>query len=406
MRLGFRRVQRSAAAVVLLAVAGLVATTATASAKSTARAAAKGSIPVALVSDFTGALAPSTGVQGALAYFHWLNAHGGVDGHKITVKQYDAGSSPTTALQAFRRAIAAKPAAILESASGEEISSLSAVTSSGIPVVDDGFAPGWIDKPTLFSPVGDVSTHLSDVWLTVLKHFGHATKVAVIGSSLETGDLKLLAKSGPDVGVKVVMTDLSEPETLTSAQALTLAEQIKSSGANGVSVIGVLAINQLQADLNQLGVKVTVADPVFESDAQFGKTIDGELFAEDWASPYVKNNAGIKAYLAAMKSAGYGSVAYSAGFAPFRYAQAEMLVQEGLKKAGAPFSHKAVIKALSGVKNWTANGILAPVSFPQFQQVGIHCLSVMKVVNGKWVPETNGNHPFVCGGPSTKTPGT
>jgi hypothetical protein len=45
--------------------------------------ASKGTIDVALVSDFTGPLAPSTGVDGALAYFDEVNAEGGVDGYKI-----------------------------------------------------------------------------------------------------------------------------------------------------------------------------------------------------------------------------------------------------------------------------------------------------------------------------------
>ncbi len=370
----------------------------------TAGAATKGSINVALVSDFTGQLAPSTGVDGAIAYFKWVNAHGGIDGYKLNVKQYDSASTPTAAVQAFRRAVASKPAAILESSSGAEVSALGVVVNSGLPVVDDGFAPGWIGKSNLFSPVGDVSTHLSSVWLTVLKKFAHVSKVAVIGSSLETGDLKLLSESGPEAGVKIVMSDTSEPETLTSAQALTLAQQIKSSGANGVSVIGVLAINQLQSDLNQLGAHVTVLDPVFESSAGFGTKINGELFAEDWASPFTKNNPGITSYLAAMNAAGYGKTAYTDSFAPFRFAQSEMLVQEGLAKARPPYTKQAVIKALSKVKNWTAGGILSGVSFPQYQHVGIHCLSVMKVVKGKWITETNGKDPFVCGGPSKATP--
>lgn len=361
-------------------------------------------IDIALVSDFTGPLAPATGVDGALAYFKKVNDDGGVDGYKVNVKQYDAGSAPATALQAFRKAVADKPAAILEAASGEETSSLSVVAHSGIPVVDDGFSPGWIGQPTLFSPVGDVSTHQSDAWLRVLQKQAGATRVAVLSTPLLKGAIDVVASTGPAAGVDIVLKDASLPQTMSSARNLELAHQIKSTGADGVLIFGTAPLNQLQADLKQVGADATLLNPGFEPVGDLGSSVDGLIFAEDWATPYVKDNKGIADYLATMKQYGYDPYG-GKGFPPFRYAQAKMLVEEGLKPAGAPFDNDAVVKALGSIKGWTADGILSGVSFPEFQHEGISCLSVMQVVDGEWTSVTNGEHPFICGGKSLPVPG-
>jgi ABC-type branched-subunit amino acid transport system substrate-binding protein len=335
------------------------------------------------------------------------NAHGGVDGYKIVATEYDGGSSPAMALQAFRRAIADNPAAILE-ATIPDASALPAVAQSGIPAIGAGFVPGWTGHANMFSPIGDVSTHLSDVWLRILKHFAGASKVAVITSPLEKADADLTATQGPSAGVKVVMDDTGEPIALNSASSLALAQRLKSSGANGALFYAVTTGESLtQANLNQLGAKVTVLQagefgPTILQ--EFGNRINGELYAENWVPPYVSNNAGIAEFKAAMQQYGYGSDIYTNANETLRYTQMKMLVEQGLKPAGPPFTHAAVINGLASLKNYTADGLLPGTSFPQFQQVGTHCLSVLKVVNGQWVALTNGSFPFYCGGPSVPTP--
>jgi branched-chain amino acid transport system substrate-binding protein len=360
-----------------------------------------------MVADLTGAFSPVTGLQGAYAYIDSVNAAGGVDGYKIVATTYDAASSPATALQAFRRAIADNPAAILE-ATIPDASALPLVAQSGIPAIGAGFVPGWTGHPTMFSPIGDVSTHLSDMWLLMLKHYAGATKIAVVTSPLEKADAELTASLGPAAGVKIVMDDTGEPNILTSASALSLAQRLKSAGATGVVMYGIETGESLtQADLNQLGGGVTVAQPGEFGPAlikEFGARINGELYGEAWVPPYVTGDPGLQEFMAAMNKYGYGSLIYTAPNNSLRYAQMKMLVEQGLKPAGAPFTHAAVVNSLSTLKNYTADGLLPNTTYPKFQQVGENCLSVMKVVNGQWVSLTNGTFPFFCGGPSLPTP--
>ena len=355
----------------------------------------KGTIKVGMVGDFTGDLQLAAGYQGAQAYIDAVNNTGGVDGYKIQTTQYDTASAPASAVQAFRRAIAAKPTALL-AGSFVAASGLPAVAQSGIPTVGDGTAPGWTGHKNMFPVLGDEATHISDILEVVAHKYGGASKLALIGSNLYTADLANLEKSAPSAGVKLVLKDLTLPLVPSSAQLLSLAEQIKSSGAQAVAGIGVENETQLQIDLNQLksGVKVVSTD-FFEPNS----TENGLLYSEPWANNHITGDPGVTQYVKDMTKAGYAKDIESQSFAPLRYGMAALLVS-ALKQAGPPFSSASLIKALGQTKHFTADGILPALSYPAFQTVGDHCQSVLQVVNGAWKPLTTGPNPFLCGGPS------
>ncbi|HEX3803111.1 MAG TPA: ABC transporter substrate-binding protein [Solirubrobacteraceae bacterium] len=355
----------------------------------------KGTIKVNVVSDFTGDLEVANGMKGALAYFDSVNATGGIDGYKIVAKEFDTQSSPTTAVQAVRSAVAGKPTAIL-GGSFVISTALPSLAQSGVPAVGDGFAAGWTGHKTMFPIAGDEAGHISNVLAAVDKKFGGAKKVALLGSSLYPADLKNLSQHIPNLGVKVVFKDLTLPLVPTSAQLLTAAEQIKAAGAQGVVAIGVEDLAAIQVDLNQLGAKVSVVTTDFYPPT---KSEDGLIYSEPWADSYIKGNPGVTQFVAAMTKFGYAKDIDSDSFAPVRWAEAALLVH-GLEVAGPQFSHKALVKALGTTENFTADGIVPPASYPKFQKIGDNCQTALKVVNGKWVPELSGPSPFLCGGPS------
>jgi ABC-type branched-subunit amino acid transport system substrate-binding protein len=381
------------------------ATSASATSSGSSGGASKGSINVAVISDLTGALASTGDPQGALAYFKALNKAGGVDGYKVNVQEYDAQSSPGGAVQAFRKAVASKPVAIVAATVGAT-SALPSTAKSGIPTVGDGFVPGWTNEPTLFSPVGDVSAHLSNVWLQVLKSHG-AQNVALLTSPLEKGDQELMAQQAPKLGMKVALSNTGLPESLSSAEALSVAQQIKSSGATGVLIFGLQGGTEVQADLNQLQVKATVLETSEFGPGvvkQFGSRVNGMLFAGVFTTAYTQHNVGITDYKSAMSAAGYGSDTLTLPYATLRYAQAKFLVEQGLKPVGPPFANAKVVAALASTKNYTGGGLLPNTTFPKYQHVGSSCLNVAEIVNGQWVSKYNGSFPFTCGGPSLPTP--
>lgn len=358
--------------------------------------ASKGTINVALVGDFTGNLELASGYQGAEAYIDSVNASGGVGGYKINLQDYDTQSSTTSAVQAFRRAIAAKPTAIL-AGSFVAASGLPTLAASGIPAVGDGTAPGWTGDRNMFPVLGDESTHISDILEVVAHRYAGATKMALLGSNLYTADLANLVKSAPSAGVDLVMKDLTLPLVPTSAQVLSVAQQVKSSGAQAVAAIGVENLTQLQIDLNQLHANVKVVSTDF---FEPNSTENGLLYSEPWANQYITGDPGVTQYVTDMHKYGFGKAIEAESFAPLRYGMAALLVK-ALKQAGPPFTASSIISALASTKNFTADGMLPAISYPAFQTVGDHCQSVLQVVNGKWKPLTTGPNPFVCGGPST-----
>ncbi len=356
----------------------------------------KGSVTIGLVSDFTGDLEVASNYQGALAFVDYVNSTGGVDGYKLVVKEFDAQSSPTAAVQAVRQAIAAHPAGII-GASFVIGSGLPTLAASGVPTVGDGFVAGWTGHKTLFPVNGDFATHESVVDLDIATKFAKSKKVAFIGSAIDAPQQKVLENHAAAAGVTFVLKDFSEQLAPTSPEYLTMAQQIKASGAGAVVDFGIEDMAPLQTDLNQLGasnIKVIGSDiPAATSGA------DGLLYGLPWATNYVTGDPGITAYIAAMKANGYGADIATGAYAPIRWAQAALLVQ-ALEAAGPPFKHGAVVAALSHVKDFTANGIIAPASFPAYQTVGGTCDNVGQIVNGKWKSLINGDLPFVCGGKS------
>jgi branched-chain amino acid transport system substrate-binding protein len=417
------RSKRTSIALSLVGVAALVAACSSSGSKSTAggstgpatsttgssaapatsggSAPTKGNVAVAVIADMTGSFGPFQGANAMLAYIDHVNDNGGIDGYKVVPTVYDSASTPAGASQAVRRALAAHPAAVLTAAIGIP-SALGTLASSGLPVGGDGFVPGWTGHPNLFSIIGDVGGHNSDAWLQALKS-AKATKIAILSSQLETGDANLWKRLAPAAGVSITMTDTSVPPVPSAAEALSIAQRVKSSGANGVIVTGLSGgEEQFQIDLNRLGVHAVVAQSsafgpsVIKS---YGSSVNGMTYLVPWASPYVKDNAGVTQFLADMNKYGYSKEIYDSA-AIVHYAEAELILDQGLKAAGSPFDAATAVKALSTVTNFTADGLVSNASYPQFQQVGSACLAATQVVSGQWVSLKNGADPFICGSAS------
>jgi ABC-type branched-subunit amino acid transport system substrate-binding protein len=376
-----------------------------ASSRSTTKQAPK-TLTVGIETDLTGVIAPYAGWQGAAAYFKALNARGGIHGVTVNYKLYDGGSNPTQALQATQRLLASHPVAFM-AASPFLYTALPTVAKSGIPAIGDGLSPQWGQGiKTFFSVDGDLTSHLSDVWLRVLKSQG-ASKLALFTSPLEKGDIELMDQDAAPLGLTTVLKDVSLPQGLQSADALRLAQRVVQSGADGVLFFGTPGGIQVAVDLNQLGWKgrVEVPDSLGPQVlTQYGSKANGLIWAGHLAAPYATKAPGVREYVADMNKYGYGSVIFTAVYALQKFAEAKMLVEKGLTPCYPSFSRACIISHLSKLKNYTAGGLMPRTSFPEFQNGAPRCLSVAKIVNGKWVVLTNGTFPFLCGGPSKPIP--
>jgi branched-chain amino acid transport system substrate-binding protein len=390
--------------VVAVAVGALLVALAAGSAFS-ARSAPQ-TITVPMVADETGIFAPTAGWQGADAYFKWLNAHGGVHGTKVNFKLYDAQSNPQTALQQTQRILGSNPL-VFVSGSPMLYTALPTLAKSGVPSIGEGFAPQWGQGiKTFFSVAGDLTTHLSDTWLRVLRSQG-SNNLALLTSPIEKADIELMEQDALALGQKVALKDESLPGVLQSADALRIAQRINASGADGVLIFGLQGGIQVDIDLHQLGWKGKVLQTSEIGQnviKQYGAKANGDIWAGYGATPYATKAPGVREYLRDMKAAGYASLMLNSPYATWRFAQAKMLTEKALMPCYPNITKACIISHLSKLKNYTAGGLSPRISFPAFQNGAPTCLSVAKVINGKWVSLTNGTFPFICGGPSKSTP--
>ena len=375
-------------------VVGLVSSATAAVHGTRAEAASSKTIHVAVIEDVSGSFAPISGAQPSLAFIKNLNAHGGLDGYKVVPTVYDGASTPAGTLQAARHAAQGKPAAILMG-SWNASSANAYLATTGIPVVGFGALGGYQGYHNVFSDIGEASVHTSNVWLRALTLRGDK-KIALLQTTLETAQDNLLQKLAAGAGATVVYNNSSLPYPVDSPTALSLAQDVKNSGANGVYAAD--GGDLVQADLNQLGgshvtvLEVSAFGPSVIS--QWGSKVNGMVFGSAFASAYVKNSS-VAQYVAEMKKYGYSKYTYNNPYAIEHYAATKMLFY-GMQKAGPPFRASATVAALNKLHNYTAGGLLPYVSYPAWHKIGSSCIATATVTNGQWVSDKNGANPFIC----------
>jgi ABC-type branched-subunit amino acid transport system substrate-binding protein len=350
-------------------------------------------IKVALIDDLTGGFSAISGPQPSLAFIKDLNAHGGMNGYKVVTKIYDGQSSDAGTLQSARRAMQDHPNAILMG-SWNAASANAFLSKTGVPVIGFGALGGYGGYNNVFSDIGEAGSHASDVWMRILALKG-VKKVALLDTIYEGKFDALLQRLAPGTGLKVVYDNATLPYPVDSPTALSLAQAVKQSGADGVYAAA--GGDLVQADLNQLGVKVSVLEVSAFGPAvikQWGSKVNGMIFGSAFASAYVKNKA-VSKYVALMSKYGYSSSTYNNPYAIEHYAATKMLF-DAMKKVKAPYRASSIVASLNKLHRYTGGGLLPFVSFPEWHSISNDCAATATVVDGKWIADKNGTNPFVC----------
>jgi branched-chain amino acid transport system substrate-binding protein len=161
--------------VALVAAAALAACSSGSSSSGSANAAsASGSpIQVASISSLTGAASFAGWQLGAKVYFDWVNAHGGVNGHKIAFTILDDAGSPTQDVQLARKEVDAGVVGFAGSVSLSDCSvNGSYYDKTGTVVIDVGSDPTCFANPNI-DPVNSgpqVDTELQMIYAAQVLH--------------------------------------------------------------------------------------------------------------------------------------------------------------------------------------------------------------------------------------------
>jgi branched-chain amino acid transport system substrate-binding protein len=394
-----RRMRRQISACAVLLVAActaLAGCSSSGSGASAGGASASGSktITIGFVTDLTGVASSGYGTTklGIEGYLNRINADGGVNGYKIKYILADTTSTPTGALAAVQGLVQQDHVfAIVENSSvfyGAEPYALQA----GIPVVGSAIdGPIWSDpkNTNLFAVEGVNNTSYAQLAQGQFMKSQGVTSCAAIGyaSSVSSQQSSLgFTKSCNAAGIKTGYINVQVPFGSTNMGPIALA--MKSAGIDGL-YLGVVPSTAfaLVGALHQLGVNLKsvllltgyggdlLSDPAAVEAAQ------GDDF-DTIGAPAEANTPATKQRAADLAKVGVtGPPTFAEQFA---YLTLTGFVA-GLKAAGPNPTSKSFTTAMSQIKNFDADGLLAPekINFRDYTPA-TGCLWVAKLAGKKF----------------------
>jgi branched-chain amino acid transport system substrate-binding protein len=285
------------------------------------------------------------------------------DGYTIKEVVADTGTSPGQALTAAQKLVEQDNATAIVAVSAVTFAAAPWLTSHGIPVLgwsEDG--PEWLTSQNMFSPGGPSDPAKAATTLGKFLKMVGVTNLGVVGYAyvLSTEGTLSFADSAKAAGLKVGYVNSTVPLGTTNVQPLALA--MKSAGVNGFT--GVLEPNAslltIQA-LRQEGValKAGVLFTGYGGDLQQAgagaeAAANGVYFPMQF-EPAELHTAATDQLQKDLRSVG---VSTDPTFAEYMgYLSVDLLVH-GLGKAGASPSQAELIRALNGIGNYDAAGLL------------------------------------------------
>ncbi len=352
-------------------------------------------IKIGVVTDLTGAASSgfTTNNKGIDAYLSRINAAGGVYGRKIEYVVGDTTSTPTGALTAVQELVEKDNVfAIVENSSdfyGAEAYALQA----GIPVVGSAIdGPIWSDpkNTNLFAAAGANNTDYVQLTQGQYMKGQGATKCASIGYSSSVSSQKAASdfiKSCEAAGLKSGYLNNQVPFGSTDVGPIALA--IKNAGVDGVylPVVPNTAFALIGA-LRQLGVK---PKSIMLATGYGGDLLQSKaaiLAAQGVDFSTIGNPAEANTPATQQRAADLARVGVTG---PPTFAEQEAYLTmsafvAGLKAAGPNPTRESFMKAMRGIKDFDAEGLLAPnkVNFSDYAP-STGCLWVARLEGEKFV---------------------
>lgn len=378
-RTAFMRGRSLSAAVIVIAVASAVAACSSSSSDGGGGGQGSKSYTVAIVADQTGALAGTYGSApaGLQTYLDELNARGGVDGHKISLKVLDSQSDPNSALTAFRQAISDNPTVIVQAGVSSELASAqSLMSSAGIPVLSDSTLDTLLvpkPAPWFFNIYPTASQFAASQILQIQAAGGSlkGKKIAIVeGVSASLDEQLNFAENqyAKQLGYSYTVTKITN-----GIASFPQASKIASSHPNGVDLltIGNDTATIVKA-LTSAGLNVPmVSNTTGASDAFLTEVGLSNYYGLE---PAPTPRAG-SPLVALAKKYGQASAANNPSFS-LGYTDG-YLIQRALTQCGSSCSESGVIKGFESISKATVpdGAMYGPISFSSTNHVGMSAVA-------------------------------
>lgn len=358
---------------------------------SASNAASKAPIVVGAISSISGGSVFGESDQGAQAYFNYVNAHGGIDGRKITFTALDDGISPATAGQDARKLVAQGAVALVAGESLLQCGINAAYYAhEGIidapQGIDTGCFTGPNEAPINYSPFYALTVDL--LWAKNVLHDSRLCTLLPGTPGLPPGYQAAVSKFEKDTHTKLALYD--DSLTPTTSDYVPYAIKVKDARCQFVYIAAqqapsVAFINDLSAQ-GVSGVNVLFPAPDYTS--AFVKAIpqtkpgvlvdDAYVPYTDTANPEVKRFISIEQHYGGL--VGQGSEG--------GYAAANLFVQIARSIKG-PITRASIAAAYKRATNLSVPLIATKWSFGHNSKTPSYADHFLRDENGKWVPITS-----------------
>jgi branched-chain amino acid transport system substrate-binding protein len=357
--------------------------------------AASGSpITIGVICSCTGPLGPGikpepTGIQ---AYASYINAHGGIAGHPVSVIVKDDTSTPTTAISQVQQLITQSHITVLVDDSQVDTDFASYVDSQHIPVIGGSSDSDlFLTDPNWFTPGATVDSYFI-AYMKAAKKIGAKTvgQMYCAESPVCQQGVPSFKANAQALGLKVGMTDeisYSAPNYDAECVAAKQAGVGLLNVADASFVAERVAANCTQQGYNPYYVAGGAAIAVNFPTLPGLKT--GFIGFEEDIPYFATSIPGVKTYVTAMKKYAPATLTnsnYSEGV--IQNWISGLLMAKAIESAGAT-SGKAVTpatvyKGLYALHDETLGGMTPSLTFKKGQPTQVHCWFWIKAVNGKF----------------------
>jgi branched-chain amino acid transport system substrate-binding protein len=316
-------------------------------------------IKIGIIQSLTGSQASSSdqGDTVGPAWADWVNANGGLNGHKVQVISVDDAGDPAKAQAAEKQLVDSDQVLAIVVGSDNLISAYAAdAKAKGVPLVSGtaNQSPWYSQAGTFVTPT-DVASGLVDQ-LKVAKQYAHATKFANLYCSEVAACQQAVGLQQPKaatIGIGYTSLAVSSTATSYTAQCLQLQqEKVDYAQLNFTTAAAAKFVQDCQAQNY---------NPTWGTSEQAaGKDLlslsDFKAFGPAYAFPSTKDGTPFQTFRDAMNKYAKGSN-WAEGTGSFTWGGLVAL-QTALKSVGASPTRQDVMTALGTIQNNDLGGLL------------------------------------------------
>jgi ABC-type branched-subunit amino acid transport system substrate-binding protein len=372
---------------------GATTTTATTTTQSGGPAPAGGVITVGGIYDETGPIDATVERDTVRSYFNLVNAHGGVNGHKLQLLDCDSKYDPSSAHQCAQKLISEGVLAIVGwlSLSGEQ-NETNYLTQQGVPIIGGLGVPSEYSSPLSYPTTPSLVTAGTALGTRAgqigLKKPGVIFLNANFIQPVETSFLAAMKQKG------ITPVDVEQVDA-TKADYTDIVLKFQAQGAQSVAAfLDPFSYARLFQAMERQNFKVPVLGGGLDkasANAQYDSGCGSScaVFGAESATPVLEfldhsTTPAVAQYLSAVHTYYPGQYGALDTYSAYQWLAAEVFVQAIKNIGNGPVTRQSLVDSLNGIKNFDDGGLTPQFSYSSGNHDPLHCYQWIHNTSGRW----------------------